>query len=342
MGFEIKKLDLEAWLSAAKKFKDYNYTHYWAYGKKAAERIGAESEHIAIVDKQNNIIGLSNVRIKKLPYNLGGIAYISGGPMVDNGQHDLESNTLSTLIALRNEYVINRGLILRISQRHKSSLITFREASIYYNAGFSICGKTNATIIINLSLQLDTIRKNFHQKWRNSLNKSENQNIEIVAGDDIALFKDFLILYNELIFRKGFDVDMDASFFSDTQIISPPQERFQMAIAYCNKEPIAGHLSSMTGDTAVYLLGASNNLGRKLGAAYLLQWHTINESKKNGMQWYDLGGIDKQGNPNVYLFKERMGGEVTEIGSVFEINVGLKGKLVNLLEIIYKYLKRKN
>ena len=341
MNYSVEILGLDRWLAMAKQFSDYSYTHYWAYSKQAAERLGASSEHIAVIDEQGVVLALSNVRIKKLPLGVGGIAYISGGPIVDKGQQQYAEGLLAALVAIQNEYVKNRGLVLRISQRHKNPLRQIQEISIYHEAGFVEFGKTNATMLIDLSFNLETIRKKFHQKWRNVLNKSERQNIEIVTGDSSVLFDDFGILFKELVEKKSFDVDMDNDFFQVVQKYSPEQEKFHLAIAYIDKQPIGGHLSSMSGDTSVYLLGATNDTGRKLGAAYLLQWHVINESKERGCQWYDLGGIDKDKNPHVFLFKARMGGDETKIGSVFQVYAGFKGSVTICLEKVYRAVKNR-
>jgi hypothetical protein len=42
--------------------------------------------------------------------------------------------------------------------------------------------------------------------------------------------------------------------------------------------------------------------------AYLLQWTALQGLKENGIRWYDLGGIDPEGNPGVYAFKKGMSG----------------------------------
>ena len=340
MNYSVEILGLDRWLATAKQFNDYSYTHYWAYSKQAAERLGAKSEHIAVLDERGNVIAVSNIRIKALPFGCGGIAYISGGPIVDKEGEKIEENLLSALVAIKNEYIKKRGLVLRVSQCHRVSSLHISEISVYQKAGFVEYGKTNATMLVDLSFKLEDIRKKFHQKWRNVLNKSERQNIEIVTGDSSVLFDDFGILFKELVEKKSFDVDMDNDFFQAVQKHSPEQEKFHLAIAYVDKKPIGGHLSSMSGDTSVYLLGATNDTGRKVGAAYLLQWHVINESKERGCRWYDLGGIDKDNNPFVYLFKERMGGIETDVGLVFQVYSGFKGELTLWAENIYRVIRR--
>ena len=65
------------------------------------------------------------------------------------------------------------------------------------------------------------------------------------------------------------------------------------------------------GDTAIYLLGATNERARELKAAYFLQWQAMLWLKDRGARWYDLGGIDPEANPGGYHFKSGFGGNET-------------------------------
>ena len=340
MDYSIQKLDLTAWLDNVKSFNDYGYTRFWEYSKKSAERVNAISENIAIVNHDGEIIALSNVRVRLLPFGLGGVAYISDGPMVEQGQGDISIALNAALSALKDEYVVRRGLVLRISQRHKFDMFCDNEEQVYQNNNFTKVGTTNATMIIDLACDLDEIRKSFHQKWRNMLNKSEKQNINIVSGYDNNLFDDFSELFDDLLNRKSFEINMDDKFFASIQKKSNSNERFYLAIAYKDGKAISGHLSSMSGDTSVYILGATNDLGRTLGAAYLLQWHVIVESKKQGCRQYDLGGVDKKLNPDVYRFKKRMSGAETKVSNIFQFKHGVRGVITSLFEKLYKIIYR--
>lgn len=338
MAFLVQSIALDGWLEVAKSFRDYSFTHFWAYADHAAQRVGAVSKHVAIYAENGELVGLCDVRIKKLPMGLGGIAYISGGPMVDRGDGSAERNLPLVLDALKQSLVVKQGLVLRISQRHKPAHRREAEAAIYRQNQFTIYGSTNATILMDLTPSLEDLRKSLHQKWRNVLNKSERQNIEIVSGQNQQLFDDFSGLFHELVTNKGFDVNLDDRFFSDVQRCSPPQEQFHMAIAYHDEKAVAGQLSSICGETSVYLLGAANETGRKLGAAYLLQWHTISESRHQGCRYYDLGGIDREENPSVFLFKQRMGGEETAVASVYQYAEGIRAIITLFLEKIYRLI----
>src|SRR4051794_27392976 len=54
-------------------------------------------------------------------------------------------------------------------------------------------------------------------------------------------------------------------------------------------------------------VGASNDLGRATNAAYLLQWKVIEAASRAACRRYDLGGVDPEGNPGLYRFKQSDG-----------------------------------
>ena len=62
-------------------------------------------------------------------------------------------------------------------------------------------------------------------------------------------------------------------------------------------------LSIAHGDTETYTIGVINTLGRKYNANYLLLWNAILESKKKGLKWFDLGGLNKNTPKGVAHFK---------------------------------------
>jgi len=118
-------------------------------------------------------------------------------------------------------------------------------------------------------------------------------------------------------------------------------ERFCISIADIEGKVAAGHVSSMLGDTCVYVLGASNEEGLRSKASYVLQWHVIQEARKQGCRWYDLCGINPQTNPSGYHFKKGLGGiDITAPGP-FELSPSrLKAYFVAGSEHLYRIVRR--
>lgn len=74
------------------------------------------------------------------------------------------------------------------------------------------------------------------------------------------------------------------------------------------------------GNTGIYLLGASNELGMKYKSAYLVQWEAIKWLRNLRILRCDLKGIDEIKNPGVYKFKVGISENEDRDFSSFEIS----------------------
>lgn len=340
MTLFVKQIEKSLWQQESVHFSDLNYRQLWEYGIASAARVGAQSEHIAIYHHEN-LIGLADVRIKKIPVVKTGIAYINGGPLVRKGCDSDGKTLVLCLKALIAEYACCRKYVLRINPLPSNSDWNQAVEKAFSENGFCQTKKLKnyRTILIDISQPLDVIRKQLHQKWRNCLNNAEKQNITIVNGTSLELFEKFNLLYKQLRSRKDFDVDQDDSFFMMVQKTLDESEKLYISIAEIEGVPVAGHISSMLGDTCVYLLGASSEQALKTKAAYLLQWHTIVTAKEKNCGWYDLGGIDPEKNPGVYHFKQGMGGiDVTILGPYEVYPDFLRRIIIKTCECVYKII----
>jgi lipid II:glycine glycyltransferase (peptidoglycan interpeptide bridge formation enzyme) len=228
------------------------------------------------------------------------------------------------LAALRREYVDRRRLVLRVAPAIGEERWNAAQDEGMLAAGFRPGShlRPYRTMLVDLDRPLAEVRTGFAKKWRNLLSGAERHDIQVEQGTAPELFDDFAPLFDELVARKAFAVDLGADFYAALQPALPQRERLHVAIASLDGRPAAGVVASMHGDTAVYLLGASNDLGRRTNAAYLLQWRVIEAAVARGCRWYDLGGIDPEGNPGVHRFKERMGGGDTVAPGPYELAPG--------------------
>ncbi len=122
------------------------------------------------------------------------------------------------------------------------------------------------------------------------------------------LYRTFCRMYKQMRKRKTFETTVDVEEFGRIQQDLPESHRMQVLICEDNGVPVAGLVASAMGDSAIYLLGATSDEGLKSKGAYLLQWTLIKWLKERGVRWYDLGGIDPEGNPGVYHFKRGLSG----------------------------------
>lgn len=332
----IKEItDKTFWQNSLREFEDANLYQTWNFATLAQnEKI---VKHLAIYENQN-LIGLVQVRIRTVPIFKRGIAYILNGPIWQKKNQENNLKIFSDILdALRQTFVANQNLLLRVKPYIFSDKIS--NFDFVENIGFKHVEKIRQyqTLVLYLHKDLDEIRKSFHQKWRNCLNQSEKNGLEIIEGNDPELYKDFLKIYDQMIARKKFKEYVNPSRMGKMNEELDPECKLKIFVAYKDKQPIASIIGSAIGNTGIYLLGASNEIGMKNKGSYLLQWEMIKWLKKKGCQRYDLGGINLDDNPGVYHFKSGITDqEVLGMGTYETYNNGLSKRIVSFAEFIKK------
>jgi hypothetical protein len=319
----VRAVGHDEWERLAGGFPDHNYRQCWAYAEAMAARVGGATEHLCVASGDRTL-GLASVRVKGIPGTGTGIAYVSGGPLVRGGDEDAPSRLEAVLSALAGEYVHRRGLLLRVAPTIGDERWNLEQDQCFLSAGFTPAERQPrySTILVDISRPASEIRAGLAKKWRYHLGRAEKAGISVVQGSAPELFEQFLPLFDEFVARKSFAVELGADFYARVQSALPEAERMHLAIASVGDEPVAGVVAGLLGDTAVYLLGASNEVGREANAPYLLQWKVIEAAADRGIGWYDLGGIDEEANPGVYRFKARMGGTEMTAPGPYELAPG--------------------
>jgi lipid II:glycine glycyltransferase (peptidoglycan interpeptide bridge formation enzyme) len=330
----IKEItDNTFWQNSLIEFEDANLYQTWNFATLAQnEKI---VKHLAIYASLN-LIGLVQVRIRTVPILNRGIAYILNGPVWQKKNQENNIKIFSDILdALRQTFVANQNLLLRVKPYIFSDKIS--NFDFVENIGFKHVKKIRQyqTLVLYLDKDLDEIRKSFNQKWRNCLNQAERNGLEIREGNDQKLYKEFLEIYNQMIARKKFKEYVNPYRMGIMNEQLDHEYKLKIFIAYKNKLPIASIIGNAIGNTGIYLLGASNEIGMKNKGSYLLQWEMIKWLKKKGCQRYDLGGINLDDNPGVYHFKSGITDqEVFGMGTYETYNSGLSKRIVSLGEFI--------
>ena len=286
------------------------------------------------------------MRVKQAPL-IGGVAYITGAPLVrrDADLATSQRGLDASLAALRDHYVRQRGLTLRILPAIGDEDWTARQVASFEQAGFVVtdAARPYHTMAVDLRPEEPEIRRSLAQKWRNCLNASERNGCTVTCGSEPGLFARFDAMFKDLRERKGFESDLGCDFYASVQAGLEPRERFLVTIIEVDGADAAGHVGHIAGDTCVYLLGASNDRARRTKAAYLAQWAFLLAGKAAGCSWYDLGGVDEEANPGVYRFKRGLGGASWSAPGPYEMRPhGLRGVTTTAAERTYRALQRLN
>ena len=307
---EINSIDQAQWSALLDLFADGNIYQTWAYG---AISWGAGNLSHLILRHGGTVVGIAQLRLVRSGWPKCGLAFLRWGPLCHLKGRDLAPEIVRQMaVALHAEYVRKQGLLLRVVP---NAFLGTPNAGVI-EAAFSAYaaeefrpGQTRRTLVLDLSLPLEELRRKLDQKWRNQLNRAEKNGLEIIEGDGAEEFDGFLHIYDQMVARKQFDTSTNVHEFAEIQRDLPKNQRMKIFLCSQHGVPVAGLVGSAMGDTGIYLHGATSDEGLNLKGAYLLQWRMIRWLKENGVRYYNLGGINPETNPGVYHFKKGLSGQ---------------------------------
>lgn len=339
---EVDTVGESEWSALLDRFEDANFYQTWSYG---SVRWGAKNLSHLILKRGGDVAAIAQLRIIR-PKNLRiGIAYLRWGPLCNLAKQELDPDIVQAMAwALRAEFVEKRRLYLEILPNAFSDS---PRAKIYQTA-FSqfdhqpdTRGSKYRTFVLDLSPSIEELRKKLDKKWRNQLSAAEKNDLQIVAGDSIGQYDTFCKLYAQMRERKRFDTTVSIEEFRRIQEHLPTNQRMRVLICQHQEQPVAGLVCSAMGDSAIYLLGATNESGMKLKAAYRLQWELIRSFKDGPIHYYDLGGIDPVANPGVHHFKSGFrGADVSHMSPLIACDNMFSSAFVKAGQAVRQRLRR--
>jgi hypothetical protein len=333
---EVDRVAESEWSELMGRFDDANIYQSWSYG---AVRWEEKNLSHLILKRDGEVVAMAQLRIIR-PGNLRfGIAYVRWGPMCHLRGRELDPEIVGGMAAaLRHEYAGKRGLHLEILP---NALIGSVRAQIFQSAfgqfsrkpGISV--EQYRTFVLDLSPALEQLRKKLDKKWRNQLSAAERNDLNVVEGVGVDAYRKFSALYTEMWERKKFHTAVSIEEFEQIQGRLPEAQKMRILICELAGKPVSGLVCSVVGESAIYLLGATNEAGMKVKASYLLQWTMLQRLKERHTRFYDLGGIDPDANPGVYHFKSGFSGaDVSNISSFSACENPLSAALVRTGQIV--------
>jgi lipid II:glycine glycyltransferase (peptidoglycan interpeptide bridge formation enzyme) len=245
---------------------------------------------------------------------------------------------------VREEYFVRRGLNVRLvprstgcSKQNQALEEILQEARFVPNMRV----RAYQTILLDLTLDLLTIRKRFDQKWRNQLNGAERSGLQIEMGRDPGFFARFEKLYKEMWAKKRFPTGVRIPIVRQLQRALPESRRFHITIATDGGEDVGATVCAVAGDTMLYYLGATSpTLRKNCRPGYLLQWSQIGAARELGLRWYDTGGV-LDDESEVSRFKRRMNGCFVRFPGRWELSHKNRGAgAYGVAEQLYRKLRR--
>ena len=181
-------------------------------------------------------------------------------------------------------------------------------------AGFRPAGpiQPNASRIIDLRPDEETLWGDLRKKWRQYVNKARGAGIVVVDAEGDRL-PEFYRIYQETAARAGFLIRTEGA-YRDVWEAYRPQGLARLLFAQtADGEPLATLFLVRCGPRVVEPYGGMTAAGGESRANYLLKWEAIRTSRAQGATSYDLWGLATGG---IAHFKTGFGGrEVRYIGA---------------------------
>jgi lipid II:glycine glycyltransferase (peptidoglycan interpeptide bridge formation enzyme) len=157
---------------------------------------------------------------------------------------------------------------------------------------------------IDLSPTLNQLFRNCHKdSTQRKIRRAEREGLTLNEGgpaDNLDSFYRLLVLTR----RRHFLPPQPKKWFHS--LIDAFGTALRIRVAFKDRQPIAAILTLRYRDVLTYKYGCSDPQFHHLGGMHLLLWTAIEEAKKHGMSWLDLGRSDCDDH-GLITFKERWG-----------------------------------
>jgi len=272
-------------------------------------RFGWQPLRLAIEDSGKIVAGVSILK-RTLPFRHS-LFYAPRGPVINFKQRELLEFLLGAIEKEADKHhAVSLKVDAEIPEEDKEILDALRRL------GFEPALKQiqpRATLLVDLSEDLDKLLMNFEEKTRYNIRLAEKKGV--VVREDLSEkgINSFYALYKTTALRDKFLIH-PLKYYQLIREILFEKGMGTSFIAYYENKPIAAVLIFCFGSRVWYMYGASASEYRNLMPNHLLHWQVINWAKERNYKTYDLWGIPA--NPveghslwGVYRFKKGFNGK---------------------------------
>jgi len=101
----------------------------------------------------------------------------------------------------------------------------------------------------------------------------------------------------------------DITRFQRSQGRLPEEWKLRVFLCRANGKACAGIVGSAIGRVGITMFRATDGVGRKCEASYLVHWRALQWLKEQGCKAYDMDGINPVTNPGTYQYKAGLCGK---------------------------------
>ena len=185
------------------------------------------------------------------------------------------------------------------------------------------------TIWIDLTKGRDQLWSSLQKKWRHGVGYAARAGVHTARTRDPAHVREFFELCRSISQAKGFS--LPASELLMRGLLDGDSEgpvSSQLFIANHEGRMGAGAFIVKCGQSIHYFWGATDRALAEFRVGEAVQWAVIEWALEQGCTLYDLEGIDPEGNPGVYQFKKKMGGEEVALPDLVAVPFSPPGRMI--------------
>ncbi len=325
---EIKNFGQEEWNDIVSNIDTPSFMQTWEFGE-AKALAGPWKVSRAVFQKGEETVGAAQAMIRTMPFLNSGLVWINRAPILKKRDTEQSDIYIDMLRELKRYWVDEKKMYLRIAP---PLMATGENYAILEKAGYLRATETDgwASEIVDLSRSTEELRKGLQQKWRNCLNKAERLEVTYETGSSDVLMDELLDDYKELLHNKGFGTNLSPELVRTMQNLFPDSRKMLVFAGRQNGEKLGSILIATYGDTCMYMIGATNNTGRKVNANHYLIWNAVCEMRKRGYRWFDLWGAHPDNTPpGILHFKRGLSGKPYQLmGEVEAYRDGFLNRMI--------------
>lgn len=260
--------------------------------------------------------------LSRVPLQLGHMAYMPKGPVIDWSQPVLVETFFSLLHAcLRKQGALTLQIDLGLEQKVSSEsavIESLRELDLHPVPSI----QPRRTIVLDLSADEETLLSQMKSKCRYNIGLAIRKGVTMRVATIPEEVREWYKLYQVTSTRDNFGIHI-LDYYLRVWELFAAREELRLFLAEHDGRLLGGIFVALFSGQAIYLYGASGNEERHLMPNYALQWEAILWAKRQGARLYDFWGIpdtddEDEGMAGVYRFKRSWGGRVAQFLGGYE------------------------
>lgn len=310
----LREISREEWSLHWNTLQKTNMIQSWEYGEAKELTSHWKPLRFIIEDSNKTPIALAQFLVFSIPF-LGSVARLNRGPLKINleASSDNEVLDLNMIKAINAEASKRWWLLFIAPEINKNSIKEDKLISLGLRPR-KVTSWGSEVISLEKFDSNEELLASLNGKWRNMLRKSQKSSLilERHVGKDSPIDQ-LKENYKKIQLTKGFE-GLSLDFLE--QIILTKGKTWKANIYTANKESkegdgnFDGMLVNVThGNSSTYLVGYTNSSGRSSNANYLLLWQAILDAKEEGVEFFDLGGLNENTPEGIARFKRGLQAE---------------------------------